>query len=1182
MLSEGDSAGSGSRISAAINKHCPNVKSTCIVNRSRRKIGHFNPDFVLSNPETDSEEIQQIIDQADIIHFKDDEPISRNWNGLEIPIDAKIVHTAGGSSFRGVDFGIESSEKIKDIEVNFNQKWKNQKRTFGRLIHADGEKLQVDGSDYTSHSHNNVWSGSINLPKDANVLVFSGHQLLIEEGSGKNYDIRSIIVRYFDSGGSVIETRKKNTGSVLGKESDFEITFPINPAAKSVKFSFFSHKIYKTNYRIKNLNITFAKIKEWKYYNLISQFNVANSTWPLEAYDIADVGTVLTPDLLHREHSRIVTPHVKPSIKTRKKKKKGQKIVIAHAPSNTGKKGTREFVIPAIEKLKREFDIEFNLIQNVSHKECIDLISRSDIFIDQMVAGYYGNAGLEAMTMGIPVLAYISDETIKLAGPEWSKIPIIRASNLSVESVVVSLEKILRKPESLILIGKECRDWVNRIHSEKRVAKMWEKLYLSNLKSQNGKGKKISGAMEKEAAPIQNEEYLLKGGGTWKISEESVDPSISIRIESDFQTNESSKAHISGFGNDLNQASLEIYRLGWYSGKGARLVHRRIIRPQDISLTSSEEAEYRFLTKDWHPGCYRAIIRRKDGGVAVTHFLVHEISINSRNLIIFPKISCSIWSEINDGIRDNLYNGRNFQKTRKMNSINVPRDLGDLSQAKIFEWLIPTINWMEMRGVDYSIVADVDIEDIEFTGGGCIIFVGENRFWTPEIHSFVKDNVIERGRDILILGSGIGENITYFHKGVSEAIFPYQKDEVVTRSSTNLPISLGGFVDTNRPFSEYSDGKTQDYVIKSVVDNYQKGMNFSRPILSIDGEEFGEISSRHFILKNGTNYFHGGVMDFPRIFLQTYPDGGEPNKPDDIIMRLVNPMAPLRNEGSALKRRFVQKWSEFQMLKRDFGKIPRVCLVSAFWKRPTLTNRIFAYYDRLKDTISDDLELVNIAVGSEGKKSRKIAESNGFKYLEHETLPLSKKWDSAVAFTKQFEPDAIVIVGSDDIIDANLLISLIKKIDEGRLVVGIKDLYIYDKKGKVVNYWPGYGEESDRYGETIGLSRVISRNLLEMANFSLWPDLEIDRSLDLSMTNRFIGFGLQPLDNSKEEFVYVNGIKISTAHSSFKMRELGGVAIDVKTGTNITPLDSYELEKPEKNEKIESIINSVFGWQNEN
>ena len=214
---------------------------------------------------------------------------------------------------------------------------------------------------------------------------------------------------------------------------------------------------------------------------------------------------------------------------------------------------------------------------------------------------------------------------------------------------------------------------------------------------------------------------------------------------------------------------------------------------------------------------------------------------------------------------------------------------------------------------------------------------------------------------------------------------------------------------------------------------------------------------------------------------------------------------------------------------------------------------------------------------NEGRKSRKIAENNGFKYLEHENLPLSKKWDSAVAFTRQFEPDAIVIVGSDDIIDADLLISLTKKIDEGRLVAGIQDLYIYDKRGKVVNYWPGYDEESDRSGETIGLSRVISRNLLEMADFSLWPDLEIDRSLDLSMTNRFIGLGLQPLHNSKEDFVHINGIKVSTAHSSFKMRELSGVAIDVKTGTNITPLDSYELEKSEKNEKIDSIIDSVFG-----
>ena len=48
ILSEGDSAGSGSRISAAINKHSKDVQSTCIVNRSKRKIGHFNPDYIIT------------------------------------------------------------------------------------------------------------------------------------------------------------------------------------------------------------------------------------------------------------------------------------------------------------------------------------------------------------------------------------------------------------------------------------------------------------------------------------------------------------------------------------------------------------------------------------------------------------------------------------------------------------------------------------------------------------------------------------------------------------------------------------------------------------------------------------------------------------------------------------------------------------------------------------------------------------------------------------------------------------------------------------------------------------------------------------------------------------------------------------------------------------------------------
>ena len=124
ILSEGDSAGSGSRISAAINKHSKDVQSTCIVNRSKRKIGHFNPDYIISEMEDRMIFLQEIINEADVIHFKDDEPLSREWNGLIIAPDKPIVHTAGGSSFRGHEFILENKECIASREILFDKNWK--------------------------------------------------------------------------------------------------------------------------------------------------------------------------------------------------------------------------------------------------------------------------------------------------------------------------------------------------------------------------------------------------------------------------------------------------------------------------------------------------------------------------------------------------------------------------------------------------------------------------------------------------------------------------------------------------------------------------------------------------------------------------------------------------------------------------------------------------------------------------------------------------------------------------------------------------------------------------------------------------------------------------------------------------------------------------------------------------
>jgi glycosyltransferase involved in cell wall biosynthesis len=78
-----------------------------------------------------------------------------------------------------------------------------------------------------------------------------------------------------------------------------------------------------------------------------------------------------------------------------------KKLRVAHAPSSRQTKGT-EYVLKAVEGLP----VEFDLIENVSHAECLARIAMCDVFIDQFVWGEEGMAAKEAMSMGKPVLCW--------------------------------------------------------------------------------------------------------------------------------------------------------------------------------------------------------------------------------------------------------------------------------------------------------------------------------------------------------------------------------------------------------------------------------------------------------------------------------------------------------------------------------------------------------------------------------------------------------------------------------------------------------------------------------------------------------------------------------------------------------------------------------------------------------
>ncbi len=99
MLSVGDFAGSGNKIKESVLSQDKNIEMYSVVIKSH-KYG-YPSDFTLS--EKNRVKIQKLINDCDIIHFKGDDMPKRNWYGLTIPENKKIVLTVGGSGFRRGD-----------------------------------------------------------------------------------------------------------------------------------------------------------------------------------------------------------------------------------------------------------------------------------------------------------------------------------------------------------------------------------------------------------------------------------------------------------------------------------------------------------------------------------------------------------------------------------------------------------------------------------------------------------------------------------------------------------------------------------------------------------------------------------------------------------------------------------------------------------------------------------------------------------------------------------------------------------------------------------------------------------------------------------------------------------------------------------------------------------------------
>jgi len=152
-------------------------------------------------------------------------------------------------------------------------------------------------------------------------------------------------------------------------------------------------------------------------------------------------------------------------------------LVIAHAPSHRGIKGTG-LLLDAVERLRAEgVQLDFRLIEGLPHAQAVREYAKADLLVDQLLVGWYGGLSVEFMALGKPVVCYVADEFADRYVPAemLRELPIVHATAANVSEVIADL---LARPRSeLAEIGRRGRKFVERWHDPLAHAARLRKAY---------------------------------------------------------------------------------------------------------------------------------------------------------------------------------------------------------------------------------------------------------------------------------------------------------------------------------------------------------------------------------------------------------------------------------------------------------------------------------------------------------------------------------------------------------------------------------------------------------------------------------------------------------------------------------------------------------------------------------
>ncbi|MDP9866855.1 MULTISPECIES: DUF4082 domain-containing protein [Streptosporangium] len=201
---------------------------------------------------------------------------------------------------------------------------------------------------------------------------------------------------------------------------------------------------------------------------------------------------------------------------------------------------------------------------------------------------------------------------------------------------------------------------------------------------------------------------------------------------------------------DATNYRIDIYRIGYYGGMGARLIatiEPSVTLPQTQptclgdTTTGLIDCGNWALSASWAvpsnavSGVYAANIIREDGtpGVSQILFVIRD---DSRNSDILLKTSDTTWQAYNEYGGNSLYVGSPVGRAYKV-SYNRPL----FTRSSFFMAEYPLVRWIEANGYDVSYTSSVDMasQGAELLEHKIFVSSGHDEYWSNEMRSSIQN-----------------------------------------------------------------------------------------------------------------------------------------------------------------------------------------------------------------------------------------------------------------------------------------------------------------------------------------------------------------------------------------------------------------------------------------------------------